>query len=258
MEFSFINTPRPKRVIQLSLWILITLGCAALACCAAETPLLLTFGDSVTAARGSTPTYSDILKSELLFREQPINVINAGVPGNTTEMALKRFTTDVLQKQPDIVIVMFGINDAAVDVWKNPPAVEARVSLQTYRANLRSLVQTLKQQGKRVVLMTPNPLSWTDTTRKLYGKPPYKVEHPDGFNEVLRGYVQAVRDLASELGVALVDLFTLFKTQEASYSLENSSLCPDGMHPSFEGQRLIADALVRELAVEGSGFSRKP
>jgi lysophospholipase L1-like esterase len=30
------------------------------------------------------------------------------------------------------------------------------------------------------------------------------------------------------------------------------------MHPSFEGQRLIADALVRELAVEGSGFFRKP
>ena len=98
-------------------------------------------------------------------------------------MALKRFDTDVLEKQPDTVILMFGINDAAIDVWKSPPATKARVSLEVYRSNLLTVVKALKQSGKPIVLMTPTPLSLTDTTRKLHGKPPYLVDDPDGFNQ---------------------------------------------------------------------------
>lgn len=51
------------------------------------------------------------------------------------------------------------------------------------------MVQTLKDQGARVVLMTPNPLYWSATTLKLYGKPPYRAEDADGFNVVLRDYL---------------------------------------------------------------------
>ena len=38
--------------------------------------------------------------------------------------------------KPDTVLIQFGINDAAVDVWKNPPADRPRVSLKQYRENL--------------------------------------------------------------------------------------------------------------------------
>jgi len=113
----------------------------------------VTFGDSTTAVRGSTKIYSAILQDEL----RNIRIINAGVGGNTTDMGRKRFEQDVLTHQPQVAIIQFGINDAAVDVWRNPPATAPRVLLERYEANLRNFIQTLKSKDTHVVLMTANP-----------------------------------------------------------------------------------------------------
>jgi len=113
----------------------------------------VTFGDSTTAVRGSTRIYSAILQDEL----RDVRVISAGVGGDTTDMDRKRFEQDVLTYQPQVAIIQFGINDAAIDVWRNPPATEPRVSLERYEANLRNFIQTLKSKDTQVVLMTSNP-----------------------------------------------------------------------------------------------------
>jgi lysophospholipase L1-like esterase len=72
-----------------------------------------------------------------------------------------------------VVVIMFGINDAAVDVWKTPSATESRVSLANYRQNLTAMIRTLKGQGLRVVLMTSNPVHGNDKTKIMYGHPPH-------------------------------------------------------------------------------------
>lgn len=82
---------------------------------------IVAFGDSTTAPRGNLVVYSTLLQSELFAQGQPIRVVNSGVGGNTTEVARDRFERDVLAYQPDLVVVQFGINDSAVDVWKKPP-----------------------------------------------------------------------------------------------------------------------------------------
>ena len=43
-------------------------------------------------------------------------IINAGIGGHNTENARARLQKDVLSKNPDVVIIQFGINDAAIDV----------------------------------------------------------------------------------------------------------------------------------------------
>ena len=53
----------------------------------AEPVTVVAFGDSTTAARGSTRVYASVLQEEL----RNVRTINAGVSGNTTEMARKRF-----------------------------------------------------------------------------------------------------------------------------------------------------------------------
>ena len=200
--------------------------------------------------------YAEVLSEELLFGGQKVEVINAGVPGNTTAQALRRLETDVLQKRPDTVVVLFGINDAAVDVWKNPPATQPRTPLATYRENLKACVALLKTVGARVVLMTPNPLCWSETTRKLYGKPPYAPEDPDGFNVLLREYAEAVREVAREENAGLVDVFEVFKSQPALKTGNASRLLPDGMHPNSEGQRVIAEALIGALCALDPRYTR--
>ena len=248
-------SPHPRNIVKH--WIgTIAIGLGLLTTAGAHT--LVVFGDSVTAPRAKVSVYAQVLAEALLFEGKKAGVVNAGVPGNTTAQALKRLETDVLQKRPDAVVMLFGINDAAVDVWKNPPASAPRVPLEEYRANLKNCVASVKATGARVVLMTPNPLSWSDTTRKLYGKPPYNPADPDGFNLLLRDYAGAVRELAREEKVALVDLFELFNAEAGKDAANISRLIPDGMHPNTEGHSRIAEALLKTLCGLDPAYSRAP
>ena len=208
---------------------------------ATEPVTIAAFGDSTTAIRGSTKVYASLLQEEL----RNVRVLNAGVSGNTTEMGRKRFEEDVLKHQPQIAIIQFGINDAAVDVWKTPPATEPRVSLERYEANLRHFVHTLKSKNARVVLMTSNPLRWTPKLKEMYGKPPYQPENVDGFNAPLALYCEAARRVAREEGAELLDMQQAFIEQAQKRGVTLDSLLSDGMHPNDGGHRIEAD-LLRE------------
>jgi lysophospholipase L1-like esterase len=244
---------------RLILSITATLWCAQNACLlAVEPPTIVTFGDSVTAPRGRTAVYADLLANDLSYTGKDVKIINAGIGGHTTKMAKARFEKEVLNVKPEVVVIMFGINDAAVDVWKDPPADKPRVSLADYRNNLTEMVQALKEQGMRVVLMTSNPLYWSATTLELYGKPPYQPEDVDGFNVVLRDYITAVREIAKTEDVGLVDVFAAFEAYDAEPKHKPGALSPDGMHPADAGHRIIADLLIEHLTSADKQFARKP
>ncbi len=205
--------------------------------------MIVTFGDSTTASREGVWVYTDQLR-ERLPREA---FHNAGVPGNTTEMARVRFEADVLAHRPRKVVIQFGINDSAVDVWKAPPATEPRVALPRYGENLRHFVAEVRRAGAEPVLMTPNPVRWTEKLRELYGKPPYEVAAPLGFDFLRSRYACEVRTVAREEGVPVVDICALYTAWEAVHGNACPRLLPDGMHPSTEGHTLVADALALRL-----------
>lgn len=206
-----------------------------------ETPIIVAFGDSTTARRGRIRIYSEILGEELPKRGAPVRVINAGVGGNHTIQARARFKRDVLDQSPDIVIIQFGINDAAVDVWRKPPATSPRVPLAAYGENLRFFVEQVREAGAEPILMTPNPMGWTDQLRRLYGKAPYRPDDPEGLNVILTQYAAMVRSVAKEEKVPLVDVF---KEMEGRMD----ALLLDGMHPNDKGHRFVADLLMARLA----------
>jgi lysophospholipase L1-like esterase len=204
---------------------------------------IVAFGDSTTAVRGETMIYAAILPEEL----RHIRVINAGVPGNTTEMARARFEKDVLSHQPQVAIIQFGINDSMVDVWKTPPATQSRVPLERYEANLRYFVHELKSRNTRVLLMTPNPLRWAPKLKELYGRPPYQPDDPDGLNIRLATYCEVVRRVAHEEGAELIDVQQAFFDQAQKQSISVDKLLLDGMHPNDQGHRIVADLLIERL-----------
>lgn len=219
---------------------------------------IVAFGDSTTAARGSLVVYSTLLQNELVAQGRPVRVINAGVGGNTTKAALARWERDVLAHRPDLVVVQFGINDSAVDVWKKPPAVEPRVPLEQFEANLRTIVQTLTARGVPVALMTPNPLRWTPRLRELYNRPPYDLTANDGMNVRLRDYAEAVRRIAGREKVGLVDIFSAFTDQERRTGVSVDQFLLDGMHPNERGHRFIADLLGTAIIALDRRVGRKP
>lgn len=203
---------------------------------------LVAFGDSTTADRKGVTTYAARLEAAL-----GIPVINAGVPGNHTEDARRRFNRDVLAHRPAVVIIQFGLNDAAVDVWKEPPASGPRVRVESYRRNLAFFIAGVREQGGAAILMTPNPMAWTPRLRELYGKPPYDTGTEEGINRPLTAYVHAVREVAHRLDVPLVDVYSTFSGNPQGVS----ALLLDGMHPNNTGHAIIAELLlpaVRRLA----------
>lgn len=203
------------------------------------------FGDSTTAPRGNVQVYADRVSTMLQSIGSSLSVYNAGVPSNTTVNALKRLQTDVLAYKPRIVVMQFGINDSAIDVWKNPPATEPRVSKEAFVANYRSMIAATQKAGAKVILMTTNPLRWHSKTRELYGKAPYKPDSEDGFESPnLLAYNEALRALAKELKLPLVDVHAAYPAFATKKKTTITDMLTDGMHPGDLGHELVAELLV--------------
>lgn len=117
---------------------------------------VIAFGDSLTAGYGAQPgeDYPTVL-SRLIH----VPVINAGVSGDTTETALARIDSDVLTKDPRIVVVGLGGNDFL-----------RGVPIATTEANLRTIVRKIESANAMVVLLAFRFPSLTENYEEMYGR----------------------------------------------------------------------------------------
>jgi lysophospholipase L1-like esterase len=100
---------------------------------------VIAFGDSLTAGYGALAGEDYPSRLSALLGE---TVINAGVSGDTTESALARLDSDVLARDPRIVIVGLGGND----FLRGTP-------VETTEANLRTCARKIEGAGAMVVLL---------------------------------------------------------------------------------------------------------
>lgn len=182
------------------------------------------FGDSVTGTyyhTGSRRAYTDMLGIALqrVSGRSNVEMINAGISGHTTVNALARIDRDVLAHKPDLVTVMFGLNDMT------------RVPLEDYRANLKTIVRKCRDIGAEVVLATPNNV--VDTS----GRPTAK----------LVTYCDIVRQVGSELEVPVCDVYQQLSGLRAIEPFEWRLLMSDAIHPNMAGHQRIAEQLARSI-----------
>lgn len=104
-----------------------------------EDAVILAFGDSLTAGVGASrgEDYPEVL-AELTGLE----VINAGVSGDTTAGGLVRLPDILEDTRPDLMILLLGGND----ILRN------RSSAKT-RDNLAAMIELATEQGTEVVLL---------------------------------------------------------------------------------------------------------
>ena len=100
---------------------------------------IIAFGDSLTAGYGAQPgeDYPSRLSSIT-----GLNIINAGVSGDTTESALARVDTAIVARDPRIVLVGLGGNDYLQGV-----------AITTTEANLRTIIRKSQSAGAMIVLL---------------------------------------------------------------------------------------------------------
>src|ERR1700675_2514300 len=109
----------------------------------AAEPVIVAFGDSLTAGLGVTPedSYPARLQAKLRAEGYAYRVVNAGSSGDTTAGGLRRVDW-ALKNKPDVVIVELGANDA----------LRAQ-DLASVRANLDAIVTRFQKAGARVLLV---------------------------------------------------------------------------------------------------------
>jgi lysophospholipase L1-like esterase len=116
----------------------------------------------------------------------------------------------------DVIMINFGINDSADLTTGSTKGI----SIDTYKANLRTFA---KVPGAVVVFETPNPTYW-----------------PGRHTE---DYAQAMREVAAELGVPLIDVHAFVMAMP-----DWQAQIPDKLHPSPELMRkIVADCVMPEL-----------
>jgi acyl-CoA thioesterase-1 len=105
-------------------------------------PVLVCFGDSLTAGYGTDPgeSYPDDLQKLLDAQGYRYRVVNSGTSGNTTKDGLERIGR-VIARHPQIVVVEFGGNDGL----RGLPVEQART-------NLAEIIATLQKNGAEVAL----------------------------------------------------------------------------------------------------------
>ena len=182
------------------------------------------FGDSVTGVyyhSGSRRAYTDMLGIALqrVSGNANVEMINAGISGHTTINALARIDRDVLAHKPDIVTVMFGLNDMT------------RVSLDDYRANLKIIVKKCRGIGAEVVLATPNNV----------------IDTPSRPTSKLVMYCDVVRQVARELGVPICDMYQQLSGVRAIEPFDWRLLMSDSIHPNMAGHKSMAEHLARTI-----------
>jgi len=187
---------------------------------------IVCFGDSITGTyyhTGGRRAWTDTLGQTLqeLYPQAQLEMINAGISGNTSAHGLERMETDVLAHKPDLIVVMFGMNDTA------------HLTPEDLRNNLRKIVQKCQASGSEVVLMTPNAVSADDSIR-----PPEK----------LTIFAEVVREIAHKYQLPLADTYRVYEEIRLNNPPEWIRIMSDAIHPNMRGHRLFASILGETIS----------
>lgn len=179
---------------------------------APERPLVLAFGDSLTAGYGldSGLGFAPQLQATLRRHGIAAEVIDGGVSGDTSEAGKARlgWTIDGLPRKPDLVVLELGANDMLRGL---DPALT--------RANLDAILGELKRRNIKVLIAGMRAAPNLD--------PAYVARFEAIYPE-----------LAKRNGAALYPFFM------EGVAGQKGMTQPDGMHPTFEGVKRIVTGIT--------------
>ncbi|MFD0710894.1 SGNH/GDSL hydrolase family protein [Paenibacillus sp. GCM10027626] len=160
-----------------------------------------------------------------------IQFMNEGISGNTTAQLLRR-VSGIAAGEPDWILCMIGSNDA---VRIGPEPAKTQVSAAETAKNLTAIRHIAASRTKAGwVWLTPPYFNEEGAAAYPYfqfGQLTWRNEDITRVGDIIRSFPDKVVD--TQAGFAMHDAQLL--------------LGPDGVHPTFEGQKAIVTQLVEEL-----------
>ena len=204
-------------------------------------------GDSITQAAESEEgegTYKGFITSLRENVSQEVELINKGIGGNKVSDLLLRYNDDVLKLKPNIVFIYIGIND----VWHKYDWGTGS-DIDIYEKGLRKIITDIKAVGAKIILCTPTVIGENNGEFKLNNN--FKdIDSMEIMNMDLDAFSDVVRNLSSEFNTDLLDLRKKFKeyiSENNDQNMPKGVLTSDGVHLNNEGNKLIADEMIKFL-----------
>ena len=204
-------------------------------------------GDSITQAAESEEgegTYKGFITSLRENVSQEVELINKGIGGNKVSDLLLRYNDDVLKLKPNIVFIYIGIND----VWHKYDWGTGS-DIDIYEKGLRKIITDIKAVGAKIILCTPTVIGENNGEFKLNNN--FKdIDTMEIMNKDLDAFSDVVRNLSSEFNTDLLDLRKKFKeyiSENNDQNMPKGVLTSDGVHLNNEGNKLIADEMIKFL-----------
>lgn len=149
-----------------------------------------------------------------------LQIVNKGLPGDTTVNMVSRFRRDVLQLRPRVVVILGGLNDLD------------HTPLPTIEQNLTVMSQTAREHKIHVILATLPPAQAVNFQPVLPQQPPAKD---------LIGALNAwIRSFAAQNHYTLVDYYSVLADERGAY---RQGLTTDGVHLTPAGYLMMESLL---------------
>src|SRR5262245_45521627 len=175
-------------------------------------PVILAFGDSLTAGYGVPPVAAYPARLQRKLDEQGFRyrVVGMGVSGDTTGNGRARMKAALAQK-PSIVILELGANDGL----RGLPIAQMQL-------NLEEMIQAFQKGGAKVILAG-------FTLPRNYGVP------------YVKSFEDVFVDLAKKYKLTLIPFFLEGVGGNPKYTLD------DLLHPNADGYVLVTDIVMKAL-----------
>lgn len=178
----------------------------------------------------------------LLYPRAQINIVNAGISGDSAKGGLLRVERDVLAFSPDLTVVSFGLNDCGGGIE----------GLSRFANRLRSIFCKLQAGGGEVIYLAPcmtnTYVSCQIRDGELKRIAARQAELENG--EILAAYVAKATEIARESGVRVCNCYGKWKRLQAC-GVDTTALLSNHInHPRRELHWLIAAALAETIFSE--------
>jgi lysophospholipase L1-like esterase len=202
-------------------------------------------GDSITEYGG----YSAIVGTYLIACQSTpdLNYKSFGWAGETAAGFRKRLPVTILPYKPNVVTVLYGMNDGN---YKE----EDQATVERFRENIQDSVEQLKAAGVRqIILSGPTPVDPILFDRTAV-KRNFNVT-AEQYNQTLAALANSAQEVATESQITYIPLqqplLDLMKKAKEKYGEDYAVVGDDGFHPAQNGGLLIAELLLKAMGCRG-------
>ena len=188
--------------------------------------------DEIKPEQGYVTKFAGML--HFLFPNQVFNVINSGIGGTTAAFATERFERDVIKFNPDLVLVMFGVND-----FLDP---------QLYKNSLRKIFKELTERKIPCIYITEHMMNTyvtndTEDSLREYAAQTAEVQN----NGIMDSLFEDGKKIAAEFSVPVCDMYSKWKSLNAC-GVDTTALLANGInHPLYEMHTALAYEIISTI-----------